>query len=604
MTVQKGAASGKPASPEREGGWVVWLVVVILLLLAAGAYAGSYHYVGDKVPRGTEISGVDVGGLTRAAAIEALDAEFADRSDKPIEVTVDGSRAKRVRPSEIGMGIDYDATLDAVDAEQSWLPARQWDFYAGIADIDAVVGFDEARLDAKLFELSSGLGTPPKDGRVILRKNGKIRTVAAEAGRAIDPDVARDALAAAYLGADDRAELAVVPLQPEIDEDDVTTAVETLAEPAVAAPVTIVFGESEVKLRPPQIARALRLVPDDGVLALQVKQKKLIRMLDEATTDGEPVDATVRLVDGTPKVVPGKPGVSYESADAVRLFERLVRASGEGRTGTLDAQVSEPEFTAADAKALQIREKVSEFTTYYPHSDYRNINIGRAAELVDGTVLKPGDTFSMNGIVGERTAENGFTAGYIISNGILKKAYGGGVSQLATTLFNAMFFAGLEDVEHKPHSFYIDRYPVGREATVAWPYLDLQFRNDTEYGVLVRAFISPSSYSSQGSVTVQLWSTKVWDIDATQSERYAYVSPKTRYIEDDPDCEPHSGWSGFQIDVTRIFRKHGESAVHHTENFHTVYTPSDSVVCGPPPEKKQDDEQQGDGQQGDDQQTD
>ena len=82
-------------------------------------------------------------------------------------------------------------------------------------------------------------------------------------------------------------------------------------------------------------------------------------------------------------------------------------------------------------------------------------------ELIDGTVLKPGETFSLNDTVGERTAENGFVKGFIIENGIFKEDYGGGVSQSATTTFNAAFFAGLEDVEHKPHSFYIDRYPVG-----------------------------------------------------------------------------------------------------------------------------------------------
>ena len=76
--------------------------------------------------------------------------------------------------------------------------------------------------------------------------------------------------------------------------------------------------------------------------------------------------------------------------------------------------------------------------------------------------------------MGERTEANGFTKGYIISDGILVQDLGGGVSQIATTLFNAMFFAGLEDVEHKPHSFYIDRYPIGREATVAWGAVDLR----------------------------------------------------------------------------------------------------------------------------------
>src|SRR5690606_29363074 len=120
--------------------------------------------------------------------------------------------------------------------------------------------------------------------------------------------------------------------------------------------------------------------------------------------------------------------------------------------------------------------------------------------------------FSLNETVGERTAANGFTEGYIISDGIFRKDLGGGVSQIATTTFNAMFFAGLEDVEHKPHSVYIDRYPVGREATVAWPSVDLKFKNTTPYGVLVKASVEKSAPGGEGSATVSMFSTKRWDI--------------------------------------------------------------------------------------------
>ena len=114
-------------------------------------------------------------------------------------------------------------------------------------------------------------------------------------------------------------------------------------------------------------------------------------------------------------------------------------------------------------------ELVSEYTTFYP-SDFppRLTNIHRAADLMDDTLVLPGKTFSMNKEVGERTGARGFAQGYVISGGKLQVDFGGGVSQLATTTFNAMFFAGLEDVEHHPHSFYISRYPEGREATVAW----------------------------------------------------------------------------------------------------------------------------------------
>ena len=92
----------------------------------------------------------------------------------------------------------------------------------------------------------------------------------------------------------------------------------------------------------------------------------------------------------------------------------------------------------------------------------------------------------MNHTVGERTAANGFMKGFIIGDGVFKQDFGGGVSQVASTTFNAAFFAGLQDVEHKAHSFYISRYPVGREATVVWPNTDLKFKNTTPYGVLIR----------------------------------------------------------------------------------------------------------------------
>ncbi len=224
---------------------------------------------------------------------------------------------------------------------------------------------------------------------------------------------------------------------------------------------------------------------------------------------------------------------------------------------------------------------MSTFTTYFPYAEYRNVNIGRAAEIVNGTILEPDEIFSLNGIVGERTVENGFTEGYVISDGILVTDLGGGVSQMATTTFNAMFFAGLKDIEHKPHSFYIDRYPVGREATVAWGSVDLRFQNDTPYGVLITASVTPSTPTSSGVVTVSMWSTKHWDITTSASERYNFTSPETRRV-DTLQCHPNEGYGGFDIDVWRYFRKPGSSELVRQEKFHTSYIPSDTVICTNP----------------------
>jgi vancomycin resistance protein YoaR len=566
--------------PERAGGRMVLLVVFGLVLLLGGAWTAAYLGAGDKLPRGTTIAGVDVGGREQAAAVEALEDGLAERVDEPITVIVDDSE-ETVIPSEAGLSVDYAASVADAGGEQSWHPSRLWDYYTGGDDLDAVVTVDDAALQATIDGLTESVGTPAQDGSWAFAK-GKVRETDPVVGRGIDPDAARTAILAAYLTDDTSAELSMTDLQPVIDDADMQAARDSFVNPASSGPVTLLFGDSKVQLGPRDYLNALRLDPVDGELVPGLDTDRLASLVDDVTSAaGEPVDATVSLVKGKPKVVPAKPGVTYDPADVADIFLDLVAAPDGQREAKVKATVDPAEFTTKDARALKIREQVSTFTTNYPYAEYRNTNIGRAAELINGTVLKPGEVFSLNDIVGERTAENGFVPGFIISDGIFKEDYGGGVSQMATTTFNAMFFAGLKDVEHKPHSFYIDRYPVGREATVAWGAVDLRFKNDTPYGVLIDAHVTPSTPSTQGIVTVRMFSTKHWDITTDASERYAYVGPGTRTLTT-PDCYPNTGYSGFQIDVYRYFRKPGESALDHKEKFHTDYTPSDTVICKPP----------------------
>jgi vancomycin resistance protein YoaR len=424
-------------------------------------------------------------------------------------------------------------------------------------------------------------GTDPRDGSIAF-DDGRIRVTDPRPGEELHPDQVREALESAYLEKEPTAELELVPAPPEVDSQDVQEALEDFANPAVSGPVTLVFGDSRVELLPRDYTPVLRMVPVDGELEPRLDRKALAELVgDSVGSDGAPVDATVRLVGGKPQVVPAKPGVRYKPSDVSDTFLELVRKPAGKRVQEVGATTARPEVTTKEARSWKIRERVSTFTTYYPHADYRNVNIGRAAELVNGTVLAPGEVFSLNETVGERTRENGFTKGFIISDGILVEDLGGGVSQMATTLFNAMFFAGLEDVEHKPHSFYIDRYPVGREATVAWGAVDLRFRNDTPYGVLISARVTPSTPSTQGVVTVDMYSTKYWDITTTTSERYSFTEEETRTLRTE-NCHPNDGYGGFDVDVVRYFRRAGQSELHHKETFHTTYIPSDTVICQPP----------------------
>ena len=425
-------------------------------------------------------------------------------------------------------------------------------------------------------------GQEPVDGAISFAGE-RINKVEPVEGRALDPGDTLTALQGAYLAQEPTTvELEMARVVPDIDAADVREAMDSFASPAVAAPVEIDFQGERVKIAPRDYTVALSLEPVDGELAPTLDNEKLAAVMDGRVTAGAPVDATVRLVDGRPQVVPSKPGVSYDPQQLQSAFLAAVAKPQGERTITLDAKVARPEFTTKDARNLQIKEQVSTFTTYYPHAEYRNVNIGRAAELVDGTLLKPGETFSLNDTVGERTAANGFTEGYVINDGILVKDLGGGVSQMATTTFNAMFFAGLEDVEHKPHSFYIDRYPIGREATVAWGAVDLRFKNDTPYGVLISAKVTPSTPSSSGVVTVSMYSTKYWDITTSTGERYNITQPEVRRI-DTLKCHPNQGYGGFDIDVKRYFRPVGANdQPARTENFHTTYIPSDTVICTNP----------------------
>jgi vancomycin resistance protein YoaR len=553
-----------------------WLVLGVAVVLGV-LYLSGYAFASDRLPQATTVAGVDVGGMRPDRAEKVLRNELADRVGAPVVVVAE-DREVALDPETAGLDVDVPASIAQVPVGRSWSVADMWENVVGGEDYDAVVVTVDDLLTERLEELADSVEQPAVEGTVEFGRSGAEPTYP-EAGTLLDVEAAAEAVRAAYPSDGTPVELVVETATPEVSSAEVSRFMKEFANPAMSAPVTYTIGGEPVVLRPQDYAAALSAETVDGRLEPAVDEARLLKVFGPVmrTLADRPRDAEVRIVDGRPRVVPAEKGRAVDPDRIGRSFLTVVADRGD-REARLPTRLESPDFTTAEARALGIREKVSEFTTYYPHADYRNTNIGRAAELVDGTLLEPGETFSLNETVGERTAENGFTEGTIISNGIFKEDFGGGVSQVATTTFNAAFFAGLEDVEHKPHSFYIDRYPVGREATVAWPSVDLRFTNDTDHGVLIQTLHSPSSFANQGALTVRMWSTKVWDITALTSDLYAYTPPQTRTGTGD-ECIPNEGYSGFQVDVTRVFRRAGESRVERTERMHTTYTPSDTVVC-------------------------
>ncbi|MBT2447668.1 VanW family protein [Streptomyces sp. ISL-43] len=243
-------------------------------------------------------------------------------------------------------------------------------------------------------------------------------------------------------------------------------------------------------------------------------------------------------------------------------------AAAEGRT-----PADRTAAAGAATEATAGHKALSSFTVAFPAAPYRTHNIARAVELINGAVVQPGEIWSFNQAVGERTEENGFVDGIMINDGRYVKSPGGGVSAVATTMFNAMFFAGLKPVEYGAHSFYIERYPEGREATVAWGTLDLRWQNDSGHPVTVRA-------SSTGtSVTVTLLGTKKYDeIKATKGPR-THITPPGKLTATGPTCEAQTPLEGFDVSVDRVFLQGGHEVGRET--FRTHYTPRDEVTCVP-----------------------
>ena len=553
-----------------------------VLVLVGILYVAGYLVTGDKVPKKAQISGVAVGGLSRTEAIQKLSAELGARAAEPLNLTV-GEKEAQLKPVDAGLAVDYEKSVDAAGGGKSLNPVRMLKTLTGGSAIDAVVVVDQAKLQAGVGQLGKTFNHEPVNAAVAYRST-KIKQKNAQEGIALRQDPAAATITSSFLKVTGPIALPADITQPAITDEEADKVVDTFAKPAIAAPIKVnITGAGSFEVSPKVLAGSISFRPHDGNIQPVLDEKKLRRKADPAIDKVklvEPRNATVRLVNGKPKVIPAVNGTTVTADNLKKAVEPVLIKPAAERKVNVQLTGAKAKFSTADAKKLRIKQVTGQYTTYFPYLPYRNINIGRAAALINGTVLKPGEIFSLNQIVGERTKANGFTEGYIIKDGRFRKDLGGGVSQSATTTFNAMFFAGLKDIEHKPHGLFIDRYPPGREATVAWPSLDLKFQNDTKYGVLVQAYIVKGTPSSRGSITVRMWSTKTYDkVTATDPIKSNFTNG--RDIKDDSkDCEPTSPVRGFDVRFQRLFYQDG--SVVRRENFSWRYEPTNRVICKKP----------------------
>ncbi|HEU5107698.1 MAG TPA: VanW family protein, partial [Micromonosporaceae bacterium] len=207
-------------------------------------------------------------------------------------------------------------------------------------------------------------------------------------------------------------------------------------------------------------------------------------------------------------------------------------------------------------------------------------NIRTVAREVNGAIVKPGDTFSLNGFTGPRTAAQGYVEAGVIKDGAPGREVGGGISQFATTLYNAAYFAGMTDAGHKEHSYYISRYPAAREATVfqnpnGSSVIDLKFTNDAPTGIAIQTIWTSSS------ITVKIWGTKRFIVESVTGERTNFVEPQEKQGPAQ-NCHTTAGIRGFTTTDTRIIKDLSGKEIKR--NTRTVkYNAQPKILCATPP---------------------
>ncbi|GAA3123551.1 VanW family protein [Planomonospora alba] len=561
-----GPDPGEPAPRGRSRR--ILIGTVLLLVLAALAYTVPAVALSGKILPGTRVQGVDIGGLTVTEAADRLRTRLAERAGAPMRLSAFG-KEHELDPARAGLEFDVVATIDQASSGFPG-PAQVWRAFTGTVDLPPKVTADSERLETAVKALAEDIDREVVEGAVRFEGTEPV-TVKPRDGRRLERTAAADTIKKAYLGPDEVVELPVTVIKPKVTASAVTKAAATAAE-ALSGPITLTSGGRKAILPVETIAAHLSFKPDDsGRMRPVFDARRAVatverNLVDQAQAPREP---TFEIVGGKPKLVPGRKGKGVDDDKLADAVAELV-AEGGSRTIPVTLTTVRPRTSEAEMRKLGIKEKISEFTTHYPCCQPRVTNIRTIAKLLDGHLVKPGETFSLNGVVGERDRARGFVEAPMIMGGRLVDSVGGGISQFVTTMYNAVFFGGLEDVQHMAHEFYISRYPAGRESTVSWPQPDFRWRNDSPYGVLVK------TSSTSTSVTVAFWSTKRYEIESISSERYN-VTPFERKTDSGPDCIPMTGQQGFTIDVTRVFKKDGKEVKREKKT--TVYKPETDLKC-------------------------
>lgn len=563
--------------PGRRKGLVAALTAAGVFVILLVGYLIDLSLTRGELERGTAIAGVEVGGLTPEEAKAKLRAQVGPRFAAPIPMTVHG-KAVTLTPAEAGLAADLDAAVAAAGTSSASPISRVASFFRS-EQIPLGTGVDRDALTGWLRQTAAATDVKAVEGSVT-RSGSTITTVAPVVGRRLDVTAAAGVIADGWTSTGPPAltdlELPTTD-QPVRASAAGVAAAKKKAEAILSGPVTVDAGGTPLSLSVEQIAAVTTIKPDAAQgfsVAVDVAALRAPLTEQVTATETRPKDAVIALVDGKPQLTEAITGRTVDWAASERALGAVLAKTG-ARTWQIAYTTSDPDFTTKAAKDLGIKEVIGEFTTgNFVWASGQNIKT--AAAKINGMIVQPGGTFSLNDATKPRDAAHGYIESGIIQNGKADKALGGGVSQLSTTLYNAAYFAGMRDVTHKAHSYYISRYPEGREATIFDDVIDMVWANDYPTGVLVQTIWTESD------ITVRLWGTKQVQVESQTGDRYAFTDPPQSTIPYGQSCNPSDGSTGFSVDNTRIIKDLAGKEIKR-ETKTTVYNGQYRVICEPPP---------------------
>jgi vancomycin resistance protein YoaR len=544
--------------------------LIVLAAIVGISFAGSASHVAS----GITVEGVSVGDLTAEEAQAKLEGVAARYASVPAVFTA-ADHTYRIRPSALEVQGDWAAAAEeAVERGDAPFPLRGlervWLHVFG-AEIEPIAEVFQAALDERLERIAADVDQSAVEASLVL-DGFEPTVVPAQAGRKLD----REAAAAAVVDALEGFERVATPLPVVVDPPEVTSGtLEPVARQlrtVLSAPVQLVHQGAVITIEPRQLVRMLEL-PSDGARSLRIRPEAAARELENLARGlaraPQNADFAVRA-NGRVSVIPSRPGRELNvAATSAALLQAASRPTD--RTATVVVAEFQPRMTTADAKALRIERQLASYSSLYAGTADRINNLQLAIEILDGARIGPGETWSFNEFVGPRTEERGFRSAPVILDGKYAEGIGGGVSQVATTVFNAAWEAGLKIGERHAHALYISRYPDGRDATVNYPDVDLKLVNDTPRWIVIKA-----SYDESGILVRLLGGGPDRRVESVAGELKVTGKPQT---EREPDPTMYvgqkvlefAGQPSREITVERLIYQEGKLLRRETWYTHYAY---------------------------------